>query len=72
MDYYKIFKPYINTLNKYNIKVNEDVKKEDLYDILEEILYCRNVLTYSDDEDSMMDITILESIIDTLDDYDFE
>lgn len=72
MEYYKIFKPYIKTLNKYHINISEDVAKEDLYGILEDILYQRNVLAYSDDDEAMLDIAILDSIIDTLDEYDFE
>ena len=44
----------------------------EIYHLMEDVLSIRSRLSYSDNDDDLQDMVILESLIDYLDDFDFD
>ena len=72
MELKKIIDRYAKTLDKYHIAYQDDMSDSEIYHLMEDVLSIRSCLSYSDNDDDLQDMVILESLIDYLDDFDFD
>lgn len=72
MELKKIIDRYAKTLDKYHISYQDDMSDSEIYHLMEDVLSIRSRLSYSDNDDDLQDMVILESLIDYLDDFDFD
>ena len=72
MELKKIIDRYAKTLDKDHIAYQDDMSDSEIYHLMEDVLSIRSRLSYSDNDDDLQDMVILESLIDYLDDFDFD